>query len=170
MKRIPDILKRSTLAACFAGADHFDIKTIEGGVGLRAFVAGMLSCHPWWVLALYRLRGLLVTALGLVDHEIPGALAPIAPEDLAFSPGETAAFFTVIDAAEDRFWVAKTPPDNHLSACFGVIRERSRGHRARYSVFTSVTYIHWTGPVYFNLIRPFHHLVVRRMMRAGVGR
>jgi hypothetical protein len=32
-----------------------------------------------------------------------------------------------------------------------------------------VHYKHWTGPVYFNLIRPFHHLVVSRMARAGLG-
>ena len=32
---------------------------------------------------------------------------------------------------------------------------------------TVVHYKHWTGPVYFNVIRPFHHLVVRQMARAG---
>ncbi|WP_422698682.1 DUF2867 domain-containing protein [Desulfosarcina cetonica] len=31
-------------------------------------------------------------------------------------------------------------------------------------------YRNWTGPVYFNLIRPFHHLVVREMMKAGARR
>jgi hypothetical protein len=37
----------------------------------------------------------------------------------------------------------------------------------RYYIVTIVHYLHWTGPVYFNLIRPFHHLVVARMARAG---
>ncbi|MCP5103876.1 MAG: DUF2867 domain-containing protein, partial [bacterium] len=35
-------------------------------------------------------------------------------------------------------------------------------------VVTIVHYKHWTGPVYFNLIRPFHHLVIRRMMKAAL--
>jgi len=39
----------------------------------------------------------------------------------------------------------------------------------RYYIVTIVHYLHWTGPVYFNLIRPFHHLVVARMARAGAG-
>ena len=38
----------------------------------------------------------------------------------------------------------------------------------RYYVVTAVNYKHWTGPVYFNLIRPFHHLVVSRMAKHGV--
>ncbi|MGE6761631.1 DUF2867 domain-containing protein [Corallococcus interemptor] len=28
-------------------------------------------------------------------------------------------------------------------------------------------YRNWAGPVYFNVIRPFHHLVVARMARHG---
>lgn len=34
---------------------------------------------------------------------------------------------------------------------------------------TTVYYKHWTGPVYFNLIRPFHHLVVSRMAQYDVA-
>jgi hypothetical protein len=37
-----------------------------------------------------------------------------------------------------------------------------------YYPITIVFYKHWTGPVYFNLIRPFHHLVVARMARHGL--
>jgi hypothetical protein len=31
-----------------------------------------------------------------------------------------------------------------------------------------VHYKHWAKPVCFNLIRPFHHLVVSRMAKPGV--
>jgi hypothetical protein len=37
----------------------------------------------------------------------------------------------------------------------------------RFLVVTIVHYRHWTGPVYFNVIRPFHHIVVWQMMKAG---
>jgi len=37
-------------------------------------------------------------------------------------------------------------------------------------VVTVVRYHAWNGPVYFNMIRPFHHLVVGRMAAAGVRR
>ena len=32
-----------------------------------------------------------------------------------------------------------------------------------------VDYRHWTGPVYFNVIRPFHHLVVAAMLRSAAN-
>ncbi|MCP4674680.1 MAG: DUF2867 domain-containing protein [Deltaproteobacteria bacterium] len=31
-----------------------------------------------------------------------------------------------------------------------------------------VKYHHWTGPVYFNVIRSFHHFVVWAMVRTAV--
>ena len=152
----------------FQDADHTDIKTIEGGVSLRQFIAAMLTCYPWWIVFLYRIREVLVKILGLVKHENPDIRTPINPEDLSFEPGEKASFFIVRAAKENRYWVAETPADKHLRAYFGVVAERSRFRLTRFHVFTSVKYLHWTGPVYFNLIRPFHHLVVSRMMRAGV--
>jgi hypothetical protein len=38
---------------------------------------------------------------------------------------------------------------------------------ARFRVVTIVHYRHWTGRLYFNLIRPFHHWVVTGMARSG---
>jgi hypothetical protein len=73
-------------------------------------------------------------------------------------------------AKEDIYWVSEAPEDKHLKAYFGVVAEKLSGRRTRFHVFTSVKYLHWTGPVYFNLIRPFHHLVVSSMMRNGVKR
>ncbi len=162
------VSKHSELAGYFQDADHIDVKTIEGDVGLREFIAGMLSYYPWWIVALYSVRELLVNLLGLVKHEKPEILPVIAPETLAFIPGENASFFIVTAAKENAYWVAVTPEDKHLSAYLGVVAEDIGNRRTRYQVFTSVKYLHWTGPVYFNIIRPFHHLVVSNMMKAGV--
>jgi hypothetical protein len=79
------------------------------------------------------------------------------------------ADYVDIKAIEDVYWVSETPEDKHLAAHFGVAAEKLDQRRSRYHVFTVVRYLHWTGPVYFNLIRPFHHLVVSRMMKHGVG-
>ena len=74
----------------------------------------------------------------------------------------------VRDAKEDMYWISETPEDKHLKALFGVIAEKFNQNLTKYHVFTSVKYLHWTGPVYFNLIRPFHHMVVWSMMKAGI--
>ena len=151
----------------FIGSDFVDIKIIQGRTDLRQFVAAMLSYYPWWVVFLYHLRSLLVYFLGLVRHEAPEVLPNLNPEDVSFTAGEKVTFFNVCSAQEDTYWFSKTPDDKHLSAYFGVIVEPLANGSKCFYIVTIVRYKHWTGPVYFNLIRPFHHLVVSRMARAG---
>jgi hypothetical protein len=71
---------------------------------------------------------------------------------------------------EGRYWIAETPDDKHLKAYFVVVQEPLGNAVNRFSVITTIYYKHWTGPVYFNLIRPFHHLVVARMARHALTR
>jgi hypothetical protein len=149
------------------GADYLDVKYVDGTATLREFLAGMLSYYPWWIVWLYRVRKILVRVLGLVRHEAPEILPSFTPEEIPFTPGESASFFIVRHAMEGRYWVSETPGDKHLAAYLGVIAEPPEDGRTRFVVFTSIRYLHWTGPVYFNLIRPFHHLVVWKMMLAG---
>jgi hypothetical protein len=149
-------------------ADVTDVKQVEGRTSLRRFVAGMLSYYPWWLVLLYRVREILVRILGLVRHEAPETLPDLKPEDVAFTPGERVSFFIVRDGEEERYWIAETPDDRHLRAYFGVVRVPLAGAASRFYIFTAVYYKHWTGPVYFNLIRPFHHLVVARMAQYGL--
>ncbi len=163
-----EIKKHKELDFYFRDMDHTDIKTIEGSVSLRHFISGMLSYYPWWLLVLYKIREIIVIILGLTKHEKPEVLPSIKPEDLSFVPGENATFFIVRNAKEDIYWAAETPDDTHLKAYFGVAAEKLSDSRLIFHIFTSVKYVHWTGPVYFNLIRPFHHLVIRRMMVAGI--
>lgn len=149
------------------GVDYLDVKYVDGSANLRGFLAGMLSYSPWWIVMLYRVREILVRLLGLVRHEPPETLPSFTPEEIPFTPGDSASFFIVRQAVENRYWVSETPGDKHLAAHLGVIAEPLENGRNRFVVFTSIRYLHWTGPVYFNLIRPFHHLVVWKMMRAG---
>jgi hypothetical protein len=150
------------------GADFVDIKTINGITNLSTFIASMLSYYPWWISFLYRSRELLVKILGLVKHEKPYDIPYYKPGDIPFSPGHNVSFFTVIKAKENEYWFAETPEDKHLTAYFGVIEEHLENNLKLFYVITTVKYKHWTGPIYFNLIRPFHHLVVSRMAKAGI--
>ncbi|CAB1057196.1 hypothetical protein D1BOALGB6SA_1935 [Olavius sp. associated proteobacterium Delta 1] len=163
------ILKFRELEKYFESADFTDVKVFEGDTTLRKFIASMLSYHPWWITLLYRIRKLLVCILGLVKHEEPKELPNLQPDDISFTPGENVSFFIVRSAKEDMFWVSETPDDKHLRAYFGVFKERLSNSINRFYVITTVYYKHWTGPVYFNLIRPFHHLVVSRMAQYGLS-
>ncbi len=156
------------IAQLMEGSDYIDVKTITAQISLRQFIASMLSYYPWWIVFLYRIRAILVKLLGLYKQPVPEALPKLGPQNVSFVAGEAVSFFTVRLAEEKHYWIGETPEDKHLSAYFGVVVEPIGAHRKRFHVVTIVHYKHWTGPVYFNFIRPFHHLVVGRMMRAGV--
>jgi hypothetical protein len=146
-------------------ADHVDIKTTSGNVSLREFIAGMISYSPGWIKFLYGVRWFFVRLLGMKQEGMPQELT-MRPEDVSFVTGEPAAFFSVKMAEENKFWFAGIT-ESHLTAHLGVVMEPGRPNR--FHVLTIVHYHRWTGPVYFNVIRPFHHLVVGQMMKAGVS-
>ena len=149
-------------------SDFADIKVFEGCVSLRQFIASMLSYYPPWLLLLYRLRKHLANILGLTHHPDPEKLPNLYPSDVSFTPGAKVTFFEVRRAKEDNYWISETPQDKHLKAYFGVAAKPTSDSRTRFYVVTTVYYKHWTGPFYFNLIRPFHHLVVSQMARSGL--
>lgn len=153
-----------TLQKLLETADHVDVKSIEGDVSLRQFIAGMISYSPAWLKFLYGVRWFFVRLLGMKQEGVPGGLN-MKPEDVAFTEGAPAIFFTVQMAEEHSYWFAAAS-ESHLTAHLGVVV--APGQPRRFHVLTIVHYHRWTGPVYFNVIRPFHHIVVRQMMKAGV--
>ena len=74
--------------------------------------------------------------------------------------------FRVRIAEEEYYWVAEAE-DSHLHASLGVVVELLQEDQKKFYVMTAVHYYNWAGPVYFNVIRPFHHMVVGSMVRAG---
>jgi hypothetical protein len=155
------------LRSLLQNASHLDIKTVEGNIGLRQFLANMLAYQPGWVSFLYRVRAVFVRLLGMKQEGVPTA-PRYSAETVPMTPGEKAAFFTVKTAREDQYFFAEVR-DQHLDAMLGVVVEPLGGNRNRFHVVTVVHYNNWAGPVYFNVIRPFHHIVVGSMARAGVG-
>ena len=156
------------LRPLLAGADHVDIKRVEGNLPLDRFVSGMLSYFPWWLRLLYLVRAVVVKILGLREHYPETQMTGFIPLQVSFQPGDTVLFFTVRLAKKEAYWIAETPEDKHLRAYLAILAQPTADHATAFFVTTIVHYKHWTGPVYFNLIRPFHHLVVSRMARAGV--
>jgi hypothetical protein len=147
-------------------ADVIDVKTVEGRVTLRQFIASMMGYYPDWIKALYRLRAVFVRLLGMRQEGIPRDVR-LRPQDVPMTPGSRVSFFAVVAAREEALWLVEVH-DQHLSAWLGVVVEELPGAARRFHMVTLVKYHHWTGSLYFNVIRPFHHLVVRQMAHAGV--
>jgi hypothetical protein len=153
------------LQSALIGANHVDVKTIQTRVPLRVFVAGFISYMPAWIQLLYAVRWGVVRLLGMHQDGIPRAGA-LDPDSVPMRAGERLSFFAVEAAEDERFWIA-VAKESHLSARLGIVATPNAAGDICYQVYTIVHYHRWTGPVYFNLIRPFHHLVVGSMLRAG---
>ncbi|NDJ51549.1 MAG: DUF2867 domain-containing protein [Chloroflexi bacterium] len=159
------IQRHDLLCGVLADSDHYDHKTIDGSGDLRAFLAGMINYDPPWMTALYAVRAAFVRLLGMRQGGIPRSPG-LEPEDIDFEPGAKVSFFRTEQAEERQFWVGVIP-DKHLTARLIVAAEPLETEQTRFHVGTVVHYQRWTGPLYFNVIRPFHHLVVSSMMRAA---
>lgn len=149
-------------------AHHVDAKKVCSGHDLSTFVARFLSYQPFWVSALYRLRPVLLRALGAQAERIPEH-GYIRPEDVRYETGQRVWFFSVRGGEADRSIVLRA--SNSLLIAHLVIERGpssdERDAEAEFRVTTIVRYRNMAGRCYFNMVRPFHHMVVRSAMNAA---
>jgi hypothetical protein len=160
MTQIPEV------APILVGANHVDVKTVTGQVSLRVFIAGVFSYQPGWVTFLYGIRWGFVRLLGLTQEGIPKTQRA-RPEDVPMTPGGTFEFLTVQAAQADQYWIGRFD-DKHLTGHVVVTVEPFDDQTRRFRLMTVVHYNNWAGPIYFTVIKPFHHLVVRLAVRSAV--
>jgi hypothetical protein len=143
--------------------DVVDVKTARGDVTLREFTAGALGHSPLWVKVLFAARIPIAAVLRLETSGVPRS-KQLTPETVSFTPGDPAAFFTVVRGEEDHYLLLKVS-DKHLIGWLAIITDNDRP--ANFKVVTLVQYLQPIGRYYYNLIRPFHHLVLLNMCRTG---
>lgn len=145
------------------GADYVEFKEIESENSLREFVAGMFGWSPGWMKALYSARYPLARMLNLETARVPRRRSAA----VGFEPGDAIGSFTVRAGDPERYLVVGAD-DSHLSGYLTV--EVVPTARRRFRVGTIVHFHNRVGPAYFALIKPFHHLVIRGMLKAGAAR
>lgn len=166
--KIPECVKKyPELLPLFNNLDYFDVKTVTGAKSMREFLSGSFAYEPAWMTFLYGVRGVFVRLLGMKQPKFDIA-ARFSPENVPMQAGQRMAFFKVTTAKEDCYWVADAD-DKHLRAGILLVVEKLENGLNRFHMITLVYYHNWAGPVYFNVIRPFHHLVVRGMAKAGIA-
>lgn len=155
------------LAAIFNGADNIHVVSVDCRKSLREFLSAVLSYMPGWMRFLYRVRWVFVRLLGARQDGVPASLF-VAPDGVPFAKGEQSSIFTVIEAREDSFWIGKAT-DTMITGYLGVIAEPLESGANRFHIVTGAKFLHWTGSIYFAIIKPFHNLVVACMAREGAA-
>ncbi len=155
------------IKALLEDADYIGLKVIESEDGLKSVLSKMFSYRPALVRLLYRIRSPFVRLLGFKQDAMPD-LEEWIPDDFPMLPCGNVWFFTVQKVEQGRFWIAGCPRDRHLDADMAVVAQPIGAKRNRFYIATTVRYKHWTGPVYFNVIRWFSMILVNRMARMAV--
>jgi len=146
-------------------ADHIDIKSIESTASVKDFIAGAFNYQPGWMTFLYRVRKVFVRFLGMRQDGIPQPLH-LTSDSLDLRVAHHIGFFE-IEAFKPDDYLVVSAEESHLRAGLALFCEPLDSATNRYYAVTIVHYKSWAGPIYFNVIRPFHHAVVRQMLHAG---
>jgi hypothetical protein len=152
----------------FTGAaNHLDAVSACASLSLREGISNALSWQPAWLKLLFLARGGLAFVMRL-EHPSPPPDHGLQPEDVSFRPGGRVGFFTVSAGKEDAY-IVLTAEDTHLIAHLILeVAPTCEKPGRTFRLTTAVHYRRWTGPIYFNVIRPFHHIIMRRMMSAAL--
>lgn len=146
-------------------ANRKDVRAVESDKTLREFIAGMISYMPGWIRFLFKVRGVFVRLLG-TRQETMHFTQGVRPEDVSFTPGHEATYFTVVGGGEDEYWICEAR-DRMISGYLAVAREPlpDGEGKSRYHVLCMARYRHWTARIYYNVIYLPHHVVVHYMVK-----
>ena len=151
-----DIPPRSLLTPCLPG-DYHDCftsgMTCRRKISPDDLMTAFWTTMPGWVNTLFKLRNALVRPFGLqTDNGDAKQL------EKAIRSGRDYRMMSVVGKTDNETVISLD--DKHLKAYLSVYAEAREIHLS-----TLVRYHNRQGFFYFNLIRPFHTLVVKSMFR-----
>ena len=162
MEIAPVAIPVDSLAAAYPFNDYADafvahLRT-EDCLSPDDLLIRLWTSMPGWVLALLKLRAVLVKPFGLKSGEVDSALL-----EEGIRQGKPVGLFSFPGKKDDETLCLLS--DKHLDALLSaVVRPTKTGGCDAY-LCTKVKFHNRLGRLYFCVIRPFHCLVVRSMLR-----
>ncbi len=145
-KIIKQALSRIDFTDTFSTTNHKD--------SLENIAHLIFGTMPKWVAFLMRLRNTIVKMFGL-KTDMDKDFKP------QYKPGESLGFIKVFSVEDDEILLGAD--DKHLD--FRVSIFNSEEHQHNIKVTTLVKYNNLFGKIYMALIRPFHVVIVKRMVK-----
>lgn len=143
---IKQALSRVDFTDTFSTTNHKD--------SLETITHLIFGTMPKWVMFLMRLRNRLVKVFGLKTN----MEKDFKPQ---YKPGETIGFIKVFSVGEREVLIGAD--DKHLN--FRVSVFNSEEHKHNIKVTTLVKYNNLFGRIYMTLIKPFHIIIVKHMVK-----
>ncbi|MDR2954895.1 MAG: DUF2867 domain-containing protein [Prevotella sp.] len=114
---------------------------------------------PKWVDNLFKIRNSIVKVLGLRTDNNDS----FQELEKCIRNGENYDFISIVDKSENETVMLLS--DKHLDAYLSVLIQDVGDGQQEINVITLVKFHYWLGYLYFYTILPFHHLVVKGMMK-----
>jgi hypothetical protein len=145
-KGIKEALSRIDFTDTFSTTNHKD--------SLETITHLIFGTMPKWVMFLMRLRNALVKIFGL-KTDMDKDFKP------QYKPGESIGFIKVFSVQDNEVLIGAD--DKHLDFRVSVFNSKEYQHNIK--VTTLVKYNNLFGKVYMALIRPFHIVIVKHMVK-----
>jgi hypothetical protein len=147
--------------------DRFDVSIPTSDPFRREYsidylTALLFTSMPKWAHALFAMRNRLGALVGLKPGDL--SLPANVSRDVHYPIASRAIFFTVSHRTKDEIVMAET--DRHLDFRASVRRASKDDAVSTLSVTTVVCFNNAWGRWYFALIRPFHVLILRSLLRS----
>lgn len=162
-----DIPAESILTSEYSGYDYMDSyqRVLEGWI-TRLIITDVGQAFfrppPAWVRFLFLLRNRLVSVFGLKTPDVDKAL----PKEYLFEEGEKIGAFRVYDRTENEIVMGED--DKHLSFRVSLFQSENDKSEQIVNITTIVKYNNWFGRFYFMVIKPFHKILAKRMLRKSL--
>ena len=127
------------------------------------FASSFISSFPPWVKKLIILRDCLVIPFGLKPVDLPAISDRLLAPELRV--GESIGIFKVFGKSKNEVMFGED--DKHLNFRASFILEHKSG-QCNLIVGTTVSYVSRLGRLYFQLIKPFHKIIVKSCIRSTI--
>lgn len=128
-------------------------------IGKSFFISG-----PKWIEKLFATRNMIVGLLGLkTSGNIINRQKQL--DDFKCDPGEQLGLFKVFSRTDNE--VVLGEDDKHLNFRVSLLLDQllNEPHKKTLTITTTVEFNNWFGRVYFLPVRPFHKLIVPKMLK-----
>ncbi|GAA4234146.1 DUF2867 domain-containing protein [Postechiella marina] len=121
---------------------------------------------PKWSEKLFELRNRIVSIFGLKISE-KNKDRQQQLENFTYEPGSSLGLFNVYSKTENEVILGED--DKHLNFRISLLKENAQTQNKKLTITTVVKYNNWFGKLYFLPVKPFHKLIVPKMLKGVVN-
>lgn len=145
---VTEFIQKIDFEDCYS----FEIK--NGQQSIRELYLSIFSSAPKWVEGMMKFRNRIVRLFGLKTEMTRN-------ENTNFEVGDKVGIFKIYDIKENEIIAGED--DKHLN--FRVSIHRVVAEKTTVSIATLVQYNNWFGKLYFFIVKPFHTIVVKSLIK-----